>query len=66
MRRALKVVLDEADPRTREVFTRVALEEGDPAQVAADFGLTANSADVFALGKFAQVLLPEAVAASDP
>lgn len=43
MRRALKVVLDEADPRTREVFTRVALEEGDPAKVAADFGLTANA-----------------------
>ena len=43
MRRALKVVLDEADPRTREVFTRVALEDGDPAKVAADFGLTANA-----------------------
>lgn len=43
MRRALKVVLDEADPRTREVFTRVALADGDPAEVAADFGLTANA-----------------------
>ena len=43
MRRALKVVLDEADPRTREVFTRVALEDDDPAKVAADFGLTANA-----------------------
>ena len=43
MRRALKVVLDEADPRTREVFTRVALEDGHPAKVAADFGLTANA-----------------------
>ena len=43
LRRALKVVLEEADPRTREVFTRVALEDGDPAKVAADFGLTANA-----------------------
>ena len=43
LRRALKVVLDEADPRTREVFTRVGLEDGDPAKVAADFGLTANA-----------------------
>ena len=43
MRRALKIVLEEADPRTREVFTRVALEDGDPAKVAADFGLTANA-----------------------
>ena len=43
MRRALKVVLDEADPRTREVFTRVALEDDDPAKVATDFGLTANA-----------------------
>ena len=43
LRRALKVVLNETDPRTREVFTRVALEEGDPAQVASDFGLTANA-----------------------
>lgn len=43
LRRALKIVLEEADPRTREVFTRVALEDGDPAKVAADFGLTANA-----------------------
>ena len=43
MRRALKIALEEADPRTREVFTRVALEDGDPSKVAADFGLTANA-----------------------
>ena len=43
LRRALKVVLDEVDPRTREVFTRVVLEDCDPAKVAADFGLTANA-----------------------
>ena len=43
MRRALKIVLEEADPRTREVFTRVALEDCDPSKVAADFGLTANA-----------------------
>ena len=43
MRRALKIVLEEADPRTREVFTRVALEDGDPSKVATDFGLTANA-----------------------
>ena len=43
MRRALKIVLEEADPRTREVFTRVALEDGNPSKVATDFGLTANA-----------------------
>jgi len=43
MRRALKVVLDEADSRTREVFVRVALEGGDPAAVGAEFGLSANA-----------------------
>ena len=43
MRRALKTVLEEADPRTREVFTRVALEDGNPSKVASDFGLTANA-----------------------
>ena len=43
MRRALKIVLEEADPRTREVFTRVALEDGDPVKVASDFGLTTNA-----------------------
>ena len=43
MRRALKVVLEEADARTREVFVRVALEGGDPTAVGAEFGLSANA-----------------------
>ena len=43
LRRALKLLQSEVEPRTFQAFWRVVVEGNSPADVAADLGLTTNA-----------------------